>query len=316
MLLLVYVSNQWSRNLVYYVQNFDAPATEAAVKEFMNVGIGFDETQYGLLASFSFTILFSSFSLVAGRVVDVVSKKTVTVVSCLVWSLMTAGTALATTFPAVFALRVVQGSSQAFTTPAAYTLISEIFPPGSRGTANSIYSGGVYLGGALASLSLLLNSTIGWRDSHVVVAIGGFLTALLALGLVRESGWASEGAPAAGAGTAMGKKKGERQGKAAGADPKAVSKDIAGKGGSGGELGFREALGVVFETKTAVLLYVASALRFCAGFGIGVWSAPYFREVYPSFTSDYAVLNALVVGAGGLVSSFVGGLISDRFSTK
>ncbi|CAM9703847.1 unnamed protein product, partial [Choristocarpus tenellus] len=157
MLLLVYVSNQWSRNLVYYVQNFDVASTSATAKEFMNIGIGFDETEYGLLASFSFTILFSTFSLLAGRTVDVVSRKTATTVSCLVWSLMTASTAFASSFPEVFALRVVQGSSQAFTTPAAYTLISDLFPAGARGTANSIYAGGVYLGGALASLSLLLN---------------------------------------------------------------------------------------------------------------------------------------------------------------
>lgn len=42
-------------------------------------------------------------------------------------------------------------------TPAAYTMISDLFPASVRGTANSIYSSGVYLGGALASLSLLLN---------------------------------------------------------------------------------------------------------------------------------------------------------------
>ncbi len=69
----------------------------------------------GLLASFSFTLLFSTCSLVAGRAVDVVSRKTATVASCLVWSAMAAGTALANGFPAVFGLRVLQGSAQAFT---------------------------------------------------------------------------------------------------------------------------------------------------------------------------------------------------------
>lgn len=29
------------------VQNFDVATTEATAKEFMNVGLGFDETQYG-----------------------------------------------------------------------------------------------------------------------------------------------------------------------------------------------------------------------------------------------------------------------------
>lgn len=69
----------------------------------------------GLLASFSFTLLFSTFSLIAGRAVDVISRKAATIGPCLVWSAMAAGTAFATGFPEVFALRVVQGSAQAFT---------------------------------------------------------------------------------------------------------------------------------------------------------------------------------------------------------
>lgn len=69
----------------------------------------------GLLASFSFTLLFSACSLIAGRAVDVVSRKTVTVGSCAVWSAMALGTAFTESFLQVFGLRVLQGSSQAFT---------------------------------------------------------------------------------------------------------------------------------------------------------------------------------------------------------
>lgn len=36
------------------VQNFDVATTEATAKEFMNVGLGFDETQYGEPAFYSF----------------------------------------------------------------------------------------------------------------------------------------------------------------------------------------------------------------------------------------------------------------------
>jgi MFS family permease len=39
---------------------------------------------------------------------------------------------------------------QAFTTPAAYTTLADIFPPQYRGSANAIFSSGIYLGGGLA----------------------------------------------------------------------------------------------------------------------------------------------------------------------
>ncbi|CAM9870673.1 unnamed protein product, partial [Laminaria digitata] len=298
MLLLVYVSNQWTRSLVYYVQNFDVATTEATVKEFMNIGLGFDETQYGLLASFSFTLLFSTCSLVAGRAVDVVSRKTATVASCLVWSTMAAGTALANGFPTVFGLRVLQGSAQAFTTPAAYTMISDLFPASVRGTANSIYSSGVYLGGALASLSLLLNGAIGWRDSHLVVAAVGFAIAILSALLIQEPAreFSADGAEGAHAGELV----------------------SPGEGGEQAEEreSFQEALRIVFQSNTAKLLFAATAFRFCAGFGIGVWCAPFFRGRYPSFTSEYSILNAFVVAGGGLFSSFLGGVISDKYSVQ
>ena len=63
-------------------------------------------------------------------------------------------------------------------------------------------------------------------------------------------------------------------------------------------------------------LFAATAFRFCAGFGIGVWCAPFFRGRYPSFTSEFSVLNAFVVAGGGLFSSFLGGVISDKYSVQ
>lgn len=63
-------------------------------------------------------------------------------------------------------------------------------------------------------------------------------------------------------------------------------------------------------------VFLATAFRFCAGFGIGVWCAPFFRGRFPSNSSEYAVLNAFVVAGGGLLSSFLGGVISDKYSVQ
>ncbi|CAM9443933.1 unnamed protein product [Phaeothamnion confervicola] len=60
----------------------------------------------------------------------------------------------------------------------------------------------------------------------------------------------------------------------------------------------------------------AAAFRFCAGYGIGVWSAPYFRGAFPGFEAQYAIINACVVAGGGVASSLLGGYLSDRFAAK
>jgi predicted MFS family arabinose efflux permease len=75
---------------------------------------------------------------------------------------------------------------QAFTTPAAYTLLADAFPESSRATANGIYSSGVYVGGACASLTVLLTASIGWRDCSLWAGSIGIATALLAQAVLRE----------------------------------------------------------------------------------------------------------------------------------
>ena len=102
-LLLVYISNQLTRNILPYTVNFDPAvvADPAAAREFINVALNFNAVSYGVLASFGFTLLFSLCSLIAGRTVDTWSKKNSTVLACLAWSLSTAGQGLANSFDQV-----------------------------------------------------------------------------------------------------------------------------------------------------------------------------------------------------------------------
>lgn len=63
-------------------------------------------------------------------------------------------------------------------------------------------------------------------------------------------------------------------------------------------------------------IFATTAFRFCAGFGIGVWCAPFFRGRFPSSITEFSVLNAFVVAGGGLLSSFLGGVISDKYAVQ
>jgi hypothetical protein len=56
----------------------------------------------------------------------------------------------------------------------------------------------------------------------------------------------------------------------------------------------------VFSSKTARLVYTAAAVRFMAGFAIGIWAAPYFRGAFPDDAAQYAVINAAIVAVGGV----------------
>ena len=177
---LVYISNQWSRSSIYYLVNF---AADADAEKAMNVAIGFTEAQYGLLASLAFTALFAVASLAAGAAADKYDRKALTIIAAVGWAVATIGTAFSSTYTEVLSWRVLMGLFCAFSTPTAYTLIKQQVPKDRLSLATSIYGTGVAFGGALASLSILLDNQLGWQQALIIIGGIGLLSAAL-VGLV------------------------------------------------------------------------------------------------------------------------------------
>lgn len=267
-----------------------SPDNVAATFTAMNVDLQFTKSQYGLLASTAFTILFALSSLIAGSLADKYDRKTLTISSCLVWTLATLAQSQAQTYNEVLIARVVMGGACAFASPAAYTFVADKISRDKLAFANSIYGSGVYLGGSLASLSLLLDENVGWRWTLGV--IGGFGAAVSVIsGLLLPSD-------------------GER------------TIIIASQNGeetnaaqSGGETNLLSNMMQILSIPRVQYIFVASFLRFCAGLMIGVWAAPYFKQAFPDDATQYAVVNAFIVGGMGMTSGILGGYISDGLVT-
>lgn len=206
LLLMTNIHQQWTRALVFYLVSFKVPASDESARLYMNIDLGFGEEQYGLLASFGFTLLFTVFSLVAGRAADSGNRAGITALAAAGWSVATAAQGIAGSFDNVLGARALTGLSQAFTNPAAYGLIASIIPEARVSIANSIYSSAVYVGGALASLTILLDNQIGWRESSVAIGGFGLLLAGVSAVLLKDpearpalfgSGGAQDGQPVA-----------------------------------------------------------------------------------------------------------------------
>lgn len=78
------------------------------------------------------------------------------------------------------------GVFEAFAPPAAYSLISDYFPPEKRTTANAIFGLGIFFGGSLASITIIMISYIGWRETYFVVGCFGILFGFIALVCIKE----------------------------------------------------------------------------------------------------------------------------------
>ena len=115
-LMLVDISNQWSRFSICYLVDFPKSSesqTPAIRKPYnsMNIDIGFTETQCGQLASTAFTVLFALSSLIAGNLADKYDRKLLTLTSCSVWALTTLAQSVAHSYEKVLAARFVMGGA-------------------------------------------------------------------------------------------------------------------------------------------------------------------------------------------------------------
>lgn len=112
--------------------------------------LGISDTQMSLLMGFSFAVFYTIFGLPLGRLADSRSRRSIIAVGFAFWSLFTAGCGLAKNFFQMLLLRMGVGVGEAALSPAAYSIISDYFPPRKRATAISIYSMGIYIGSGFA----------------------------------------------------------------------------------------------------------------------------------------------------------------------
>jgi len=292
-LVLIYISNQWSRALPSSLVSFGGSGTGY---EFMNIALGMDEVRYGWLSSYAFTALYALASLAAGRACDTFSRGSVLLVAAAGWTAATGLQACATSYPQLLASRAALGISQAFCSPAAYPMIGQAFARESRGTANAIYSSGLYLGYAFASVSALLTRHLGWRRTSLAVAIFSAAATLL-LGIVLRA----SGEPEAEATTSAG----ATAGAAPAPPPPSDAPPLT-----------LSPTQTVLRTRSAALLLVASTTRSFGGYAVGAWSVPFFRQYHPTLARDFAVANGIFIAVAGSLSTILGGWLSDRLVSR
>lgn len=141
---------------------------------------------YGLLAGAAFTVPISVVGIFMGYVSDRINRTILLGLSCILWSAMTALSAISTHFWLLVLTRIFLGVFESAGNPAAYSLIADYFKPEKRATANSIYTLGIYIGGALSSLTIIIITSVGWRWSFAIIGYIGMFAGIICLIFVRE----------------------------------------------------------------------------------------------------------------------------------
>ena len=160
------------------------------------------DTDIGLLHGLAFALFYTFMGVFIARLADNWNRTKLVAIGVLLWGLATAACGLAGSFATLFIARIFVGIGEASLSPAAYSMISDYFPPEKRARAMSVYTSGIYFGvgaalifggiviGLVESVGLLelpiLGSIKAWQAVFFVVGLPGILFFVIVKLFVRE----------------------------------------------------------------------------------------------------------------------------------
>ena len=131
--------------------------------------------QLGVVGS-AFMWVYALAGPLAGIVGDRFNRKGLIIGGLILWSLITMGTALSTTYWHLVLFRALEGFGEAFYFPASLSLISDYHGPDTRSRALGLHQSSVYLGTiAGGTVSGFLGQYWGWRSSFYLFGGLGLL---------------------------------------------------------------------------------------------------------------------------------------------
>lgn len=118
---------------------------------------GVSDTEISLLIGFNFALFYALVGIPMGRLADRINRRTLIIITTIVWATCTFVSGLASTFWVLCALRVGVAIGEAALSPSVISMIGDLFPQSQRGRATSIYmalgalgaTGGYMLGGQM-----------------------------------------------------------------------------------------------------------------------------------------------------------------------
>jgi MFS family permease len=116
----------------------------------IKVDLDASDLQLSLLLGLSFVLLYCLFSIPAGHFVDRYNRSWIIAGAIALWSTMELLCGLAGSYGQLFVARAGLGIGEAAVSPAAYSIIRDMFPPHRRGLPYALFGLGASVGTALA----------------------------------------------------------------------------------------------------------------------------------------------------------------------
>jgi len=238
--------------------------------------------QLGLIGGLYFALFYCFIAIPVGWFADRTNRVTVLSLACAIWSGATACCGLAASYPQLVAARMAVGLGEAGGVPPSYSIITDTFPPGRRGTALGIYNLGPPIGAAIGiAFGASIAAAFDWRTAFVTIGVIGIVTAILVRLIVRE--------PAKGALDPLSRSAGE------------------------GRTSFLGTVGMFFSNPVLMLAALGSGATQFITYGLGNFAVLFLMREKGMTLGQIAIYYALVVAVGMSAGMIVSGRVIDRF---
>lgn len=251
--------------------------------EQIGADMGLSDTQLGLLVGPAFVVVHILCQFPLARLADRRERRGMIAAAVALWSLFTIAGGFARNFTVLFITRMGVGITEAASSPAIASLLSDFFTPRKRGLAMSMLAiGGVAGIGAGMLLGGFVGQAYGWRTALIVAGLPGLLLALVVrLTIVEPARGGSDGATAR------------------------ITRRTT-----------RETLRYLGANRTYCWVIAGASLSMVAGIGRGAWEPVFLMRVYEMEQATAGIVYFLISPLPGMLGALLGGILVDRLSAR
>lgn len=274
MIALVYACNQVDRQIM------------GVVLEPVRLELGATDTQMGFLIGLTFALFYATLGMPIAMLADRHNRRNIIVIAIAVWSGFTVLCGQAVTFTQLALARIGVGIGEAGSTPPSHSLISDLFPAGSRATAMGVFAVGANVGLLVAYLvGGWLVENYGWRFTFVAVGAPGLLVAALVYFTTVE--------PARGASEIL---------RRTAVDTSAPA--------------FRAVASHLWRTKSCRYIILGASSGSFIGYGSALWMPTFLIRSHELSSSQAGLVLALMSGIVGGFGTFTAGRLTDLLARR
>jgi len=170
-----------------YVLNFLSRQLPAILAKPIQDSLHVSDGKLGLVSGLYFALFYCFISIPVGWVADKTNRSKVLAAACAIWSAATMCCGLVATYPQLVVAYMAVGFGEAGGVPPSYSIISDYFPPGRRGTALGLYNLGPAFGATLGiAFGASIAAAFSWRYAFLFLGSVGLVASVAVLLFVRE----------------------------------------------------------------------------------------------------------------------------------